>query len=180
LNVREPGERGIASSTSEFRFKQLGPEIREAQLVSWKKTPGTSMVVTVDVGDAEDIPPKQKEPVGARLALAARAMAYGERIIYSGPVFRTHKVEGDRVVLSFDHVGSGLIAKDGPLRGFTIAGADKNFRPATSKIQGETVVVSSPEVSAPVAVRYGWANVPDVNLFNREGLPASPFRTNVP
>jgi len=82
--------------------------------------------------------------------------------------------------LSFDHVGSGLIAKDGPLRGFTIAGTDKNFRPATAKIQGETVVVSSPEVSAPEAVRYGWANVPDVNLFNREGLPASPFRTEVP
>ena len=138
------------------------------------------MVVTVDVGDAEDIHPKRKEPVGARLALAARAMAYGERIIYSGPVFRAYKVEGDRVVLSFDHVGSGLIAKDGPLRGFTIAGADKNFRPAAAKIQGETVLVSSPEVSAPVAVRYGWANVPDVNIFNREGLPASPFRTKVP
>ena len=118
--------------------------------------------------------------MGARLALAARAMAYGERIIYSGPVFRTDKVKGDRVVLNYDHVGSGLIAKDGPLRGFTIARADKNFRPAVAKIQGETVVVSSPEFSAPVAVRYGWANVPDVNLFNREGLPASPFRIKAP
>ena len=131
------------------------------------------MVVTVDVGDPEDIHPKHKEPVGARLALAARAMAYGERIIYSGPVFRTYTVEGDRVVLS------GLIAKDEPLRGFSIAGADENFRPAAAEIQGETVVVSTPEVSAPVAVRYGWANVPDVNLFNREGLPASPFQTKV-
>jgi sialate O-acetylesterase len=161
-------------------FKELSPEIREAQLVSWKKTPGTSMVVTVDVGDADDIHPKYKEPVGARLALAARAIAYGERIIYSGPVVRTHTLAGDRVVLSFDHVGSGLIAKDGPLRGFSIAGADKNFRPAAAEIQGERVLVSSPEVTAPVAVRYGWANVPDVNLFNREGLPASPFRTDVP
>ncbi len=160
-------------------FKHLGPEIREAQLVSWKKTSETSMVVTVDVGDPEDIHPKHKEPVGARLALAARAMAYGERIIYSGPVFRTYTVEGERVVLRFDHVGSGLIAKDGPLRGFSIAGADENFRPAAAEIQGETVVVSTPEVSAPVAVRYGWANVPDVNLFNREGLPASPFQTKV-
>jgi sialate O-acetylesterase len=161
-------------------FKQLGPEIREAQLVSWRKTPGTSMVVTVDVGDAEDIHPRQKEPVGARLALAARALAYGERIIYSGPVFRTCKFEGGRAVLFFDHVGSGLVAKDGPLRGFTIAGADANFRPATAEIQGETVVVSCQGVSEPVAVRYGWENVPDVNLFNRDGLPASPFRTKAP
>jgi len=167
-----------------FLFVQIAPfmgkppEMREAQLLSWKNTPNTAMTVTTDVGEANNIHPKQKEPVGARLALAARALAYGEKIEYSGPVFDSLKIDQNRAVLSFKHVGSGLLAKGGELKGFTIAGADQKFIDAKAAIKGDTVVVSSEQVSAPVAVRYGWANVPDVNLYNKEGLPASPFRTD--
>ena len=136
------------------------------------------MAVITDAGDAGDIHPKKKEPVGARLALAARALAYGEKIEYSGPVYASMKIDGNRAILSFTHVGGGLIAQDGPLKGFTVAGADNVFVEAKAKIQNDTVVVSSEKVGAPLAVRYGWANVPDVNLFNHEGLPATPFRTD--
>ncbi|BCU77868.1 GDSL-type esterase/lipase family protein [Luteolibacter sp. LG18] len=160
-------------------YKDMTPELREAQLLSWKSTPGTAMVVTADVGDAADIHPANKGPVGARLALAARALAYGEKLEYSGPVFRELKVQGKDAWLAFDHVGKGLEAKDGPLKGFTLAGADGNFVPATAEIKGDKVVVRAEGVAAPVAVRYGWANVPDVNLFNQAGLPATPFRTDV-
>jgi len=117
--------------------------------------------------------------MGARLALAARALAYGEKIEFSGPIFDSMQVEGTNAVLHFTHLGVGLVAKDGELKGFTIAGADKVFHPAQAKIVGETVVVDSPEVAQPAAVRYGWANVPEGNLFNHAGLPASPFRTDV-
>ena len=167
-----------------FLFVQIAPNagispgIREAQLLSWKKTANTAMVVTTDVGDATNIHPTRKEPVGVRLALAARALVYGEKIEYSGPEYESFKVEQDQVILSFEHVGSGLIAKDGPLKGFTIAGADHKFVPTKAEIQGDTVVVSSDQVVGPVAVRFGWENVPDVNLWNKEGLPASPFRTD--
>ena len=167
-----------------FLFVQIAPhngqcpEIREAQLLSWQRTPNTAMAVTTDCGEAGNIHPIHKQPVGARLALAARALAYGEKIEYSGPAFQTMKSDGGRAVLSFTHVGGGLVAKDGALKGFTIAGADKKFVPAEARIEGGTVVVSSPQVAAPAAVRYGWANVPDVNLFNTEGIPASPFRTD--
>ncbi len=160
-------------------FRDMTPGIREAQLLTWQHTPDTAMAVTIDCGDAEDIHPAHKQPVGARLALAARALAYGEQIEYSGPVFDSVGITGARAVLRFSHLGGGLIAKDGALRGFTIAGADKIFHPATAVIDGETVIVSSDAVPDPVAVRYGWANVPDGNLFNAAGLPASPFRTDV-
>lgn len=156
----------------------MGPELREAQLLTWKKTPGTAMAVTTDVGQADDIHPRQKEPVGARLALAARALAYGEKIEYSGPEFDSMKVDQNQVILSFKHLGTGLMAKDGVLKGFTIAGADQKFVDAKAEISGDTVVVTSDQVPAPLAVRYGWSNVPDVNLYNKEGLPASPFRTD--
>ncbi len=116
------------------------------------------------------------------MALAARALAYGERLEYSGPVFDAMKVAGGKgagkATLSFTHLGRGLIAKGGPLKGFTMAGADKVFHPARAQIRGKTVVVTSEAVPQPVAVRYGWANVPDGNLFNKAGLPASPFRTD--
>ncbi|ACB74622.1 sialate O-acetylesterase [Opitutus terrae] len=160
-------------------FKDQPPEIREAQLLAWQATKNTAMVVTIDVGDPDDIHPANKEPVGARLALAARALAYRENLEYSGPVFSACRIDVPRAVLSFSHIGGGLVAKDGPLVGFTIAGADGVFRPATATIVGETVVVTSPEVAKPTAVRYGWANVARGNLFNRAGLPASPFRTDV-
>ena len=157
---------------------RMTPEIREAQLFTWQKTPRTAMAVTTDVGDANNIHPTQKEPVGARLALAARAIAYGEKIEYSGPLYASHAVRGGKVVLTFTHLGKGLLAKDGALKGFTIAGADKKFVPAEAEITGSTVVVSSPGVPSPVAVRYGWANVPDINLFNKDGIPAASFRTD--
>ena len=167
-----------------FLFVQIAPysgqppEIREAQLVSWKKTPNTAMAVITDVGDAADIHPTRKEPVGARLALAARALAYGDKSEYSGPVFDASTIAGNKATLTFSHVGGGLVAKDGALKGFTIAGNDKKFVAAEAHIVGNTVVVSSANVAAPVAIRYGWANVPDVNLFNKDGLPATPFRTD--
>jgi len=168
-----------------FLFTQIAPhnafppELREAQFLTLARTTNTAMAVTIDIGDVQDVHPKQKEPVGARLALAARALAYGEKIEYSGPLYQGVKIDGNRVIISFTHIGSGLMAKDGELKGFTIAGADKKFLPAKAEIAGDTVVVSSGGVPAPVAVRYGWANAPEVNLYNKEGLPASPFRTEV-
>lgn len=160
-------------------YKSMNPGIREAQLLTWKSTPNTGMVVTTDVGDAEDIHPRSKDPVGQRLALAARSLAYGEKLEYSGPEYDSMSVQDNRTVIRFKHTGGGLVAKDGDLRGFFIAGADNNFRPAKAEINGDTVEVFSEDVPSPVAVRYGWANVPDVNLTNKEGLPASPFRTDV-
>lgn len=160
-------------------YKEMPPEIREAQFLTLSKSKHTAMTVTTDVGDANDIHPKAKQPVGHRLALAARAMAYGEKIEYSGPLYASMKVSGDAIELSFKHVGGGLVAKDGDLKGFTIAGADGKFVPAKALIKGDKILVSADEVKSPKAVRYGWANVPDVNLFNKDGLPASPFRTDV-
>ena len=160
-------------------YKDMSPEIREAQFLTLKKSPNTAMAVTTDVGDANNIHPANKQPVGARLALAARVLAYGEHIEYSGPLFKSMSVEGNRAIIHFTHVGKGLMAKGGELKGFVVAGTDKKIVPAHAEIQGKTVVVTSDKVSKPVAVRYGWANVPDVNLYNKEGLPASPFRTDV-
>ncbi len=157
----------------------LPPEMRDAQFHAWEVAPNTAMVVTTDIGDANDIHPTHKAPVGARLALAARALAYGENIEYSGPRFTSFSAEGARAVLHFDHLGGGLVAKDGPLRGFTISGDGKTFVPAAAEIVGDTVVVTAGGIANPVAVRYGWANVPDGNLFNATGLPASPFRAEV-
>ena len=167
-----------------FIFAQLAPfgkqppEIREAQLLSLAKSPNIAMVGTADIGDLTNIHPKRKEPVGQRMALAARALAYGEKIEYSGPLYQAMKVESGKAVIRFTHVGGGLIAKEGPLKGFTIAGADQKFTPAQAEIRGAEVVVSSASVSAPVAVRYDWGTF-EGNFFNAENLPASPFRTDV-
>jgi sialate O-acetylesterase len=160
-------------------FDEMPPEIREAQLLALQATKNTAMVVTIDCGDAGNIHPAHKQPVGARLALAARALAYGEPIEYSGPVFAGMKTEGNRAVISFSHLGGGLVGKEGALTGFTIAGSDGAFHPAKAEVNKDTVVVSARDVAAPAAVRYGWANVASGNLFNRAGLPASPFRTDV-
>jgi sialate O-acetylesterase len=159
--------------------KDMTPEIREAQLLTSQHTSNTAMAVTIDCGDANDIHPAHKQPVGARLALAARALAYGEKVEYSGPTFDSLQITGSRAALRFTRLGGGLVVTDGALIGFTIAGADKVFHPASAVIEGDTVVVSAPDVPQPVAVRYGWANVPSGNLFNAAGLPASPFRTDV-
>ena len=161
-------------------YKEMNAEIREAQFLTWQSIPQTAMVVITDHGDANDVHPAEKEPVGDRLALAARAIAYKENIEYSGPVFEKLTVNGSQAVLSFSHLAGGLLAKDGPLKGFQIAGADGHFVPADATIEGDTVVVTNKDVPAPVSVTYGWTNVPDINLFNKEGLPASPFRSNPP
>ena len=163
--VTEPAESGWA-------------ELRESQLLTALNTPKCGLAVITDAGDPDNIHPKKKEPVGARLALAARAIAYGEKIEYWGPLYDSMKVEGNKAVLSFKSVAGGLVAQGGELTGFTLCGADKKFVNAKAEIQGDTVVVSSPEVQQPVAVRYGWANCPVVNLFSKDGLPASPFRTD--
>jgi sialate O-acetylesterase len=153
-------------------------ELREAQWLATKTLPKVGMAVITDVGDKDDIHPTKKEPVGDRLALAARGIAYDEKIVYSGPLYKGIKMQGTNVVLSFDSVGSGLQASGDDLKGFAIAGADQKFVWAKATIEGNQIVVNSPEVPHPVAVRYGWSDFPVVNLWNKNGLPASPFRTD--
>lgn len=152
-------------------------ELREAQLRTLS-VPKTGMAVIVDIGDAKDIHPKNKQDVGRRLALAAQAVAYGRDVVSSGPIFDSMNVEGDRVRLTFKHVGGGLVARGEKLTGFAIAGADKKFAWADAKIDGSHVIVWSDKVPQPAAVRYAWADNPECNLYNKEGLPASPFRTD--
>ncbi|TAH37020.1 MAG: hypothetical protein EYC70_08540 [Planctomycetota bacterium] len=153
-------------------------ELREAQMLALS-VPNTGMAVTMDIGDPADIHPRNKQDVGKRLALCALAKTYGKSgVEYSGPVYREMKIEGDRVRLTFGHAGGGLDSKNRPLESFTIAGADRVFHPATAVIDGETVLVSSPQVQQPAAVRYGWAADAMPNLFNQAGLPASSFRTD--
>ena len=154
-------------------------ELRGAQLLTFKQVPHTAMAVTIDIGDALDEHPRNKQDVGARLAVGARAVAYGQDVVYSGPIYRSMEVEGNKVRLTFDHVGGGLETKNGgPLPGFAIAGDDKKFVWAEAVIDGDTVVARSDTVRKPVAVRYGWANNPIISLYNKEGLPAAPFRTD--
>ena len=195
-----------------FYFVQLAPftaikkdpgpsawaELREAQSMTLKLK-NTGQAVITDYGHEADIHPTPKRPVGERLALIARAKNYGEKVEYSGPEYKGIKIEGNKVILSFDHLGGGLIGhemaptdqrKNGAawrvkdqnssasLIGFTIAGKDNVFHPAKAEIVGKTVVVTSEMVAEPMSVRYGWADHPVCNLFNREGLPASPFRTD--
>lgn len=157
-------------------------ELRQAQL-NTLSVPNTSMAVAIDLGEWNDIHPGNKKPVGARLALAAQKVAYGEEdIVHSGPIFKSARVEEEEVILTFDHAGSGLIAKDGkPLRWFALAGADKEFHWAEARIENTQVVLSADAVKNPVYVRYAWADNPDqVNLYNLEGLPASPFEAELP
>jgi sialate O-acetylesterase len=162
------------------------PFVREAQLKVAQSDPNVGLAVTLDLADKEgdgygmaEIHPKKKEPVGQRMALAARAVAYGEKVTTS-PIFRAMKIEGGKAIISFDSVGSGLVAQGDKLVGFQIAGEDRKFVVADAAIVGNTVVVSSPDVSTPVAVRYAFvqAMLPVPNLYNKEGLPASPFRTD--
>jgi sialate O-acetylesterase len=203
-----------------FYFVQLAPftrvrpepgestwaELREAQTLTLKALPNTGMAVITDYGDEIDIHPTPKRPIGERLALIARARDYGEKLEYSGPMYKAMKVEGNKVTLAFDHVGRGLVARKlvrnertdvessrvfsitwrvrdrssggAKLLGFTVCGEDKRFHPAEARIEGSTVVVTCAAVTAPVAVRYGWADHPVCNLYNAEGVPASPFRTD--
>ena len=156
------------------------PPLWEAQVASLK-IPGTGMAVTTDiVHNIGDIHPHNKFDVGNRLALWALAKEYGKKgVVYSGPLYKSMKVEGSKIQLSFAHVGGGLKSRDGkPLTEFEIAGADGKFVPAEAVIDGATVVVQADGVAAPTQARFGWRNVANPNLVNKEGLPASPFQTN--
>lgn len=153
-------------------------ELREAQSMTLK-LPQTGQAVIIDIGDARDIHPKNKQDVGKRLALHALAKDYGQDIVYSGPIYRRATREGNHMRVSFDHAGLGLVAKDGDLTRFQIAGEDKKFVWANAKIDYNEVIVSHPDVPDPVAVRYAWSDNPEgCNLYNEAGLPASPFRTD--
>ena len=152
-------------------------ELREAQSMTLG-VPKTGQAVIIDIGEERDIHPKNKQDVGRRLALAAGAVAYGKKIEYSGPVYESKTVEGGKVRLKFTHVGKGLGAKGDKLTGFAVAGEDKKFAWADAKIDGNAVVVWSDKVPAPAALRYAWADNPECNLYNKEGIPASPFRTD--
>lgn len=152
------------------------PEAREAQRRALSLA-NTGMAITIDLGEPNNIHPKNKQDVGKRLALVARGVADGEKIEYSGPLFRLAASDGNSMRVWFDHVGSGLVAKDGALKTFEVAGVDRRFKAADARIDGATVVVSNPSVTSPMYVRYGWSDFPDCNLFNSEGLPASPFQS---
>ena len=154
------------------------PELREAQAMALDLV-NTGMATAIDIGESEDIHPRNKQEVGRRLALAARAVAYGEDdLVYSGPIYRQMTIEGGDARIWFDSVGKGLEAREGDLKGFEIAGPDGRFHSAQARIEGDTVVVSSEKVSRSIAVRYGWAADPELNLYNEAGLPAPPFRTD--
>ena len=155
-------------------------ELQEAQTLTLRKLENVGMAIANDIGNAKDIHPKNKQEVGRRLSLWALAGPYQQKQVRSGPIYRQFKIEGDKVHVSFDHVGSGLKARDGgELKRFEIAGEDRKFVWATATIDGDSVVVHSPAVSKPVAVRYAWAaNPAGANLVNSAGLPASLFRTD--
>lgn len=155
-------------------------ELREAQSMTLS-LPKTGQAVIIDIGEENDIHPRNKKDVGYRLALAALKVAYGKDLVYSGPVYKSMEKTGDRIQLSFSDTGSGLWIRDkyGYVKGFAIAGEDKKFVWAMAHVEGNKIVVYSPQVKDPVAVRYAWANNPDdANVYNKEGLPASPFRTD--
>jgi len=154
------------------------PVVRESQNEALA-LPNTGTALAIDIGDAQNIHPKNKQDLGKRMAIAARKVAYGENLVYAGPTYKSMKIEGNKIRINFDNIGGGLVAKDGELTQFSIAGDDKLFVWADAVIDGKTVVVSSEKVAAPVAVRYAWAMNPEgCNLYNKEELPASPFRTD--
>lgn len=180
LNVSDPNRPEGGKGYSRVRMGQFDS----------LKIPNTGMAVIIDVGESRDIHPRNKMDVGKRLARWALAKDYGKKIVYSGPLYKSMKVEGGKAILSFDHVGSGLMVgkkdgmnptvedKEAKLKWFAIQAADKKWHWGDAVIEGDTVVVSSPEVKTPVAVRYAYAFNPEgCNLYNKEGLPASPFTT---
>lgn len=153
-------------------------DIREVQM-KCLDLPKTGMAITIDIGESRDLHPKNKQDVGRRLALWALGTIYGEKVpAVSGPLFVRHEVRGGEIVLGFRHTEGGLMAKGGDLKGLLITGANRAWKPAVARIEGDTVIVSAPNVPQPVAVRYAWAADPVCNLYNGAGLPASPFRTD--
>ncbi len=164
--------------------------LREAQSIACAKVKNAGVAVISDAGDLTDIHPQDKKPCGVRMGLLALAHTYGQKVEFSGPSYKAKKTDGNRLIVDFDHVAGGLkvgefsfvgaesIGKDGKLVGFEVAGEDMKFHPATATIEGESVVLVSEAVGKPMHVRYGWKNFPIVNLFNKAGLPASPFRSD--
>lgn len=155
-------------------------ELREAQLMTSQQVANSALAVTIDIGEANDVHPLNKKDVGLRLALAAQKLAYNDNeVVYSGPTYTSMKVEGSKIILSFTNIGGGLLAKDGELKQFAIAGNDRKFIWAKAVIEGDKIVVWNDSITNPVAVRYAWAHNPvGCNLYNKENLPASPFRTD--
>ena len=155
-------------------------ELREAQTMTLS-LPNTGMAVTTDIGEAKDIHPKNKQDVGKRLAAVALHQLYNKTNEFSGPVYQSMRAEGNKLILSFTHVGSGLTVKDasGNVEGFEVAGTDQKFYPAKASIQGNQIALSAENVKTPIAVHYAWADdAGNANLFNKEGFPANPFRTD--
>jgi sialate O-acetylesterase len=153
-------------------------ELREAQAITANSVPNSGLAVTIDTGEADNIHPRDKKPVGERLALLALAKHYGRDVIAQGPVFRSMEREGNRIRLEFEHTDGGLRVRGGELGEFSVAGADREWHWATARIDGDSVVVSSPEVPEPIAARYAWQANPLATLENGAGLPATPFRTD--
>lgn len=154
------------------------PLLREAQAQALE-LPNTGMAVALDIGDAEDIHPRNKQEVGKRLWLNARKVAFKENVIHSGPTYRSHKISGNKIMLRFDHVGRTFMVANPPqINGFLVAGEDKQFHPAEAVFKGDVVTVWHPDVPSPVAVRYGWYGYFDVELYSWDMLPAAPFRTD--
>jgi len=168
-NFRTPQKEPVETS---------GWVIVQEEMLKTLKVPNTGMAVTIDIGMANNIHPKNKQDVGKRLALWALGATYGKDVVRCGPLYKSMTKQGGKIAVRFDHVGGGLVAKGDKLKGFAVAGADKKFVWADAKIVGETVVVGSDEVKDPAAVRYAWATNPACNLYNKAGLPASPFRTD--
>jgi sialate O-acetylesterase len=175
LFVQLPGYMDYTYLPAESNWAML----RESQTKSLS-VPNTAMVVAIDLGEWNDIHPDNKKSVGDRMALAAFKVAYNENIVYSGPIFNTSSIDGNKITISFTNTGSGLMTNDGEAPAeFAIAGADKKFVWATTKIEGDKIIVWSADVPNPLYVRYAWADNPvNPNLYNKEGLPASPFRTD--
>jgi len=153
-------------------------ELREAQAMTAKDVPHCGLALAIDIGEANDIHPKNKAEVGRRLALCALAETYGKKIEFSGPWYKSMRTDGHSIRVNFTHIDAGLVAKGGELKGFAIAGEDHKFVWAKAEIDGKQVVVSAPSIDKPVAVRYAWDIDPVCNLYNSDGLPAVPFRTD--
>ena len=173
-----PGFMEMQYSPSESQWAEL----REGQLKTLSVS-NTAMAVTIDAGEWNDIHPLDKKDVGERLALGAERISYGDaKVVSSGPIYQSAKIEGNKIVLTFDHIGSGLVAKDGgALMQFAIAGTDKKYVWANARIENDKVIVWNDQLAQPLYVRYAWADNPEgANLYNREGLPASPFTTDTP
>jgi len=174
----------IIFQIASFRNKQTDPNeksgialVQEAQLKASQIISNTALVTTIDMSET-DVHYKNKQPIGERAMKAALNLAYSKKIEYCGPIYKSMKIEGNKVILEFSHADKGLIQKGDTLKGFVVAGSDKKFYFAEAKIAGNKVVVSCKDVANPVAVRYGWADYPQVNLYNKEEIPASPFRTD--